>query len=303
MIGHAKNYVVFYLSLIGSLILPTFGEETQYLRRKTNSFGLPEKCTPLPISIDDYEYNSKVYVLLEFAESRGNKGLINPYPQADIQSLSRLKELANGFINPNLQDMQSIARAFVGVYDYLTPCDNSFGAEHYIVSADIVDGFEVPARRGSFTRLIELTMSCNSCGNKGPWQLFEGTRVGVPDAVSLSTTLDENECVCGGPVYTDFFDNFKQLIAKNKSNISVLNATQIPLLVSSDGTYNEELCSNTEEYSTTYSYDGVCPARPTESPSASPSVSPTTVSPSDSPTDSPTKEPTKEPTKKPTSKE
>merc|ERR1712166_1609342 len=122
-----------------------------------------------------------------------------------------------------------------------------------------------------------------------------------PDAVSLSTNLDKNECVCGGPIYTDFFDNFKQLIAENKSNISVLNATQIPLLVSSDGTYNEELCSNTEEYSTTYSYDGVCPARPTESPSISPSISPTDSPTTTSPTDSPTESPTEFPTDFPTS--
>jgi len=314
MIGHAKN-TFFSLSLIGSLVLPTFGEGPQYLRRKTNSFSIPEKCTPLPISKDDYEYNSKVYVLLELEESRENNGLINPYPQADIQSLSRLVELDNGVINPNPQDIQSIARAFVGTYDYLTPCDTSFGAEHYIVSANIVDGIEAPASnlynlpnnyiKGSFTRLIEITMSCNSCGNEVPWQLFEGTRVGVPAAVSLSKTLNTNECVCDGPVQTDFLNKFKQLIAKNKSDVSVLNAIQIPLLVSSDGTYNEELCSTAEEYSTTYNYDGVCLAKPTESPSSSPSIapsdSPTTASPTDSPTESPTEFPTDLPTEFPTS--
>merc|ERR1711865_1230250 len=127
---------------MGSLVLPTFGEGTQYLRRKTESLLLPEKCTPVPTSADDYEYNRKVYVLLELDRSREN----------------------NEIVNPNPQDIQSIAKDFVGAYDILTPCFNSFGAEHYIVSADIVDGLEVlPAnnyrKEGSFTQLIEITMA------------------------------------------------------------------------------------------------------------------------------------------------
>merc|ERR1712194_53767 len=142
---------------------------------------------------------------------------------------------------------------------------------------------------------IEIKMACNSCGNEGTWQLFEGTRVGLPAAVSSTRIADinddTNECVCGGPVQTDFFEKFKPLVAANNKSISVLNAIQIPLLVSQDGTYNEKLCSTTEEYKTTYSYAGVCPAKPTESPSVSPSVSPT-ESPTDFPTDAPTSFPT-----------
>merc|ERR1711935_404290 len=200
---------------------------------------------------------------------------------------------------------QSIARDFVGAYDMLTPCFNTFGAEHYIVSAEIVDGFGLlPTstnnlyqladnlrNEGSFTQLIEIKMASNSCGNEGTWQLFEGTRVGLPAAVSSSRSADINECVCGGPVQTDFLETFKPLVAANNKSISVLSAIQIPLLVSQDGTYNEELCSITEEYKTTYSYAGVCPAKPTESPSASPSVSPTEL-PTDFPTDAPTSFPT-----------
>merc|ERR1711865_777161 len=284
----------------------------QYLRRKTESLLLPEKCTPVPTSADDYEYNRKVYVLLELERPRE---IINPLPQVDIQSLSRLIELDgsrenNEIINPNPQDMQSIAKDFVGAYDILTPCFNSFGAEHYIVSADILDGLEVLTannyrKEGSFTQLIEITMACNSCGNEGTWQLFEGTRVGVPAAVSLSRTVNKNECVCGGPVQTEFLSKFDELFTANKdgsqnSDISILNAIQIPLLVSPDGAYNEELCATTEENKTTYSYAGVCPAKPTESPSVSPSASPTdmptTVSPTESPTDIPTDSPTSFPT-------
>jgi len=321
MIGYANN-ILFSLSLMGSLVLPTFGEGTQYLRRKTESLLLPEKCTPVPTSADDYEYNRKVYVLLELERPRE---IINPLPQVDTQSLSRLIELDgsrenNEIDNPNqnAQDIQSIAKDFVGAYDILTPCFNSFGAEHYIVSADIVDGLEVlPTstdlyrlannyrKEGSFTQLIEITMACNSCGNEGTWQLFEGTRVGLPAAVSLSRTVNKNECVCGGPVQTEFLSKFDELYTANKggsqnSDISILNAIQIPLLVSQDGTYNEELCATTEENKTTYSYAGVCPAKPTESPSVSPSASPTdmptTVSPTESPTDIPTDSPTSFPT-------
>merc|ERR1711865_420773 len=282
---------------MGSLVLPTFGEGTQYLRRKTESLLLPEKCTPVPTSADDYEYNRKVYVLLELERPRE---IINPLPQVDTQSLSRLIELdgsrENNEIdnpNPNPQDIQSIAKDFVGAYDILTPCFNSFGAEHYIVSADIVDGLEV--------------VPANNYRKEGTWQLFEGTRVGLPTAVSLSRTVNKNknECVCGGPVQTEFFSKFDQLYTANKggnqnSDISILNARQIPLLVSQDGTYNEELCSTTEENKTTYSYAGVCPAKPTKSPSVSPSASPTdmptTVSPTESPTDIPTDSPTSFPT-------
>jgi len=87
------------------------------------------------------------------------------------------------------------------------------------------------------------------------------------------------------------------------SDISILNASQIPNLLSSDGTYNTRFCSS-EEYSTTYSYDGVCPGRPTASPTVSPTRSPTTsptASPSKSPTESPTTEsPTEFPTDSPT---
>jgi len=316
MIGHATN-ILFSLSLMGSLILPTFGEGTQqYLRRKTASLTLPEKCNPVPMSTEEYEYNSKVYVLLELEESteiiKPLPKVDNPLPQVDTQSYSRLVELGgttenNEIVNPNAQDIQSIARDFVGAYDMLTPCFNTFGAEHYIVSAEIVDGFELlPTSRneGSFTQLIEIKMACNSCGNEGTWQLFEGTRVGLPAAVSSTRIADinddTNECVCGGPVQTDFFETFKPLVAANNKSISVLSAIQIPLLVSQDGTYNEELCSTTEEYKTTYSYAGVCPAKPTESPSASPSASPTdlptTVSPTESPTDFPTDAPTSFPT-------
>merc|ERR1712194_607837 len=241
--------------------------------------------------------------------------IINQLPQVDTQSLSRLIELGgttenNEIFKPNAQDIQSIARDFVGAYDMLTPCFNTFGAERYIVSAEIVDGFELlptSTNEGSFTQLIEIKMACNSCGNKGTWQLFEGTRVGLPAAVSSSRSGDNNECVCGGPVQTDFFETFKPLVAANNKNISVLSAIQIPLLVSQDSTYNEELCSTTEEYKTTYSYAGVCPAKPTESPSASPSASPTdlptTVSPTESPTDFPTDAPTDFPTDAPTSDE
>jgi len=296
---------------MGSLVLPTFGEGTQYLRRTTNLL-LPEKCIPAPMSTDDYEYHRKVYVLLELDGPRET----NPLTQVDNQSLSNLIELAgsrgnNEIFKPNTQDIQSIARNFVGAYDFLTPCDNSFGAEHYIISADVVDGLEVPAStnfykpanndgNSSFTRLIEITMSCNSCGNEGPWQLFEGTRVGLlPAAVSKSRVANRNECVCGGPIQTEFLEMFQQLVEVNKgdnqkSDISVRNAIQIPLLVSQDGTYNEELCSTTEEYKTTYSSVGVCPAKPTASPSVSPTASPTalptTVSPTDSPTESPNDE-------------
>jgi len=312
MIGHATN-ILFSLSLMGSLILPTFGEGTQqYLRRKTASLTLPEKCNPVPMSTEEYEYNSKVYVLLELERP---SEIINPLPQVDTQSFSRLVELGgttenNEIVNPNAQDIQSIARDFVGAYDMLTPCFNTFGAEHYIVSAEIVDGststnnlYQLAdnlRNEGSFTQLIEIKMACNSCGNEGTWQLFEGTRVGLPAAVSSSRSADINECVCGGPVQTDFFETFKPLVAANNKSISVLSAIQIPLLVSQDGTYNEELCSTTEEYKTTYSYAGVCPAKPTESPSASPSASPTdlptTVSPTESPTDFPTDAPTSFPT-------
>jgi len=306
MIGQAKN-ILFSLSLMGSLILPTFGEGTQqYLRRKTASLTLPEKCNPVPMSTEEYEYNSKVYVLLELERP---SEIINQLPQVDTQSFSRLVELGgttenNKIDKPNAQDIQSIARDFVGAYDMLTPCFNTFGAEHYIVSAEIVDGFDLlptSTNEGSFTQLIEIKMACNSCGNEGTWQLFEGTRVGLP-AVSSSRTRrgDINECVCGGPVQTDFFEKFKPLVAANNKSISVLSAIQIPLLVSQDGTYNEELCSTTEEYKTTYSYAGVCPAKPTESPSVSPSASPTdlptTVSPTESPTDFPTDAPTSFPT-------
>merc|ERR1712194_627745 len=305
MIGHATN-ILFSLSLMGSLILPTFGEGTQqYLRRKTASLSLPEKCNPVPMSTEDYEYNSKVYVLLELERP---SEIINQLPQVDTQSLSRLIELGgttenNEIVKPNAQDIQSIARDFVGAYDMLTPCFNTFGAEHYIVSAEIVDGFELlptSTNEGSFTQLIEIKMACNSCGNEGTWQLFEGTRVGLPAAVSSSRSADISECVCGGPVQTDFLETFKPLVAANNKSISVLSAIQIPLLVSQDGTYNEELCSTTEEYKTTYSYAGVCPAKPTESPSVSPSASPTdlptTVSPTESPTDFPTDAPTSFPT-------
>lgn len=68
---------------------------------------------------------------------------------------------------------------------------------------------------------------------------------------------------------------------------TVLNTNQIPVLVSSDGIYNTEFCSS-EEYSTIYSYDGVCPAgrsitSPTKSPMRAPLPSPTAV-----PTEKPT---------------
>jgi len=319
MIGHATT-ILFSLSLMGSLILPAFGEGTQqYLRRKIASLPLPEKCNPVPTSTEEYEYNSKVYVLLELEESteitKPLPKVDNPLPQVDTQSYSRLVELGgttemNEIVSPNAQDIQSIAKDFVGAYDMLTPCFNTFGAEHYIVSAEIVDGststnnlYQLAdnlRNEGSFTQLIEIKMACNSCGNEGTWQLFEGTRVGLPAAVSSSRSADKNECVCGGPVQTDFFETFKPLVAANNKSISVLSAIQIPLLVSQDGTYNEELCSTTEEYKTTYSYAGVCPAKPTESPSASPSASPTdlptTVSPTESPTDFPTDAPTSFPT-------
>merc|ERR1712194_549550 len=169
-------------------------------------------------------------------------------------------------------DIQSIARDFVGAYDMLTPRFNTFGAEHYIVSAEIVDGststnnlYQLAdnlRNEGSFTQLIEIKMACNSCGNEGTWQLFEGTRVGLPAAVSSSRIADIDECVCGGPVQTDFFEKFKPLVAANNKSISILSAIQIPLLVSQDGTYNEELCSTTEEYKTTYSYAVSVPQSP-----------------------------------------
>lgn len=315
MIGHARN-ILFSLSLMGSLVLPTFGEGTQqYLRRKTDSLDLPKNCDPVPmISTDDYEYNSKVYVLLELEESTEIINPLpqvdNPLPQVDTQSFNRLVELGrttenNEIVNPNAQDIQSVAKVFVGAYDMLTPCFNTFGAERYIVSAEIVDADNL-RNEGSFTQLIEIKMACNSCGNEGTWQLFEGTRVGLPAAVSSyrKADIDENECVCGGPVQTNFLETFTPLVTANNKSISVLNAIQIPLLVSQDGTYNEELCSTTEEYKTTYSYAGVCPAKPTESPSASPSASPTdlptTVSPTESPTDFPTDSPTSFPTDFPT---
>jgi len=171
----------------------------------------------------------------------------------------------------------------------LTPCDRSLGSNRGVVSADIIDGIEVPTSVnnpaneysvGTATWLIEITMSCNSCGNDDDdrWQLFfEGTS---------PTPLDGNNCVCDGPVQTDFFNKFRELFAANKSgnlysDITVLNANQIPLLLSPDGTYNTEFCSS-EEYSTTYSYDGVCPGRSTTSPTESPTPLPTAAGDGDS---------------------
>jgi len=270
MIGHTAQYMLFFLSLMGSLVLPIFGEGTQYLRRKTDSLPV---CTPT--SSDKYEYYSKVYVLLELDGSSENREFTQPYPQ----------------------DIQSIESAFVDAYEYLTPCDRSYGSNRGVLSASVIDGIEVPTSAnnpankynvGSATWLVEITMSCNSCGNDdGKWQLFlEGTS---------PTPLNGNNCVCDGPVQTNFVNKFRQLFATQKSgnpfsDISVLNASQIPNLLSSDGTYNTKFCSS-EEYSTTYSYDGVCPGRSTESP---------TVAPTKRPTDSPTSFPTEEPTESPT---
>jgi len=72
MIGHTTQNMLFSLFLMGSLVLPTFGEGTQYLRRKT---GALEQCTPT--SSDEYEYYSKVYVLLELDGSRENNEFVS----------------------------------------------------------------------------------------------------------------------------------------------------------------------------------------------------------------------------------
>jgi len=241
MIGQPQTFL-FSLSLMGFL-LPTFAERTQYLRRKMD-FNLPEKCTPLPISSNELKYNSKLFVLLVLDGSGGSK----------------MTE----------QNIQSFERTFVDAYGYVTPCDSSFGAERYIESAKIVDGFGIPTNNynpavtyniqaGTFTLLVEITMSCNSCGNKGPWQLFEGTQVGLPVRLS-STTLNENSCVCDGPVKTDFLEKIEE--NKNIGDINILKVTQIQNLVSPDGTYSKE-CT-TKEVETIYTYDGVCPRKPTE---------------------------------------
>ena len=286
MIGQTAQNILFTLSLIGSsLLIPTFGKGTQqYLRRKTTySLPLPEKCTPVPISTVEYEYNSKVFVLLELDGSRENDEFVKPYKQ----------------------DVDAIDRAFVDAYEYLTACGlQQLGSQRYAISADIIDAVEVPTSGnnpankysvGTATWLIEITMSCNACvGNmNGQWQLFSEE--------TSPTPFNGNTCVCDGPLQTNFVNKFRELFAANKSgnpysDISILNANQIPLLLSKDGTYESGLCS-TVSTTTTYSYDGVCLARSTASPSGSPTGSPTSA-PKKKATKKPSKK-TKKPTKKP----
>ena len=305
MTGHYKCIVFTSIFFMGS----AFGKEaTQYLRR--NTLSMPEKCTPVPISSDDIKYDSKAFVLLELDGSASRDEIINP----------------------TKEDIQSVDNSFLYAYEYLATCDTSFGAERYVVSGNLIKGDTVPtinnnnqARsygRGTTngTWLAEISISCNSCGNEGPWQLFKGV------SSSSSPTTDANACVCDPPSQADFVNKFREIFAADKksgnrsSDITILNVTQIPLLVSPDGVYDKELC-DTDTSATTYSYDGVCPGKgemrsafdflttlspteyPTESPSAYPTesptktVSPTTASPTYFPT---TMEPTFEPTKYPT---
>lgn len=75
MIGHTTHTMMFSLSLMLSLVLPTFGEATQYLKRKTFSQNILEQCTPT--SSDEYEYYTKVYVLLELDGTKENSEFVS----------------------------------------------------------------------------------------------------------------------------------------------------------------------------------------------------------------------------------
>merc|ERR1712161_27738 len=115
-------------------------------------------------------------------------------------------------------------------------------------------------------------MKCNSCGN-GIFQLFNNTE-------RLTSERDSpNQCSCAGPNITNFLLLFqrsfdKELLFGRSSDVTILNATQVPLL------YPDECVT---AFSTLYNYSGVCPSRnyckfdflfsdmPSESPSNFPS--------------------------------
>jgi len=280
------------LSLIGSIlpfVLHT-GEGRSYLRRNQQQNSV---CYNTPV----LDSNSSIFVVLELNGTGWDDGT----------------------------DGTAVNTTFVNAYDLDVSCDQE-DAIRFVQNATIdTDAIDLDASlrwfRGSFTKLVQVDMKCNSCGNSGGWQLFNTTyQVAATSSLSSSSS---SSCTCAGPDEGSFTAAFRRLFDINQlqsnslSDISIMRVTQVPVLSSTS-------CQSSS--TTTYSRSGVCLSKsqrtvrlsqsPSQSPSASsttgfpttiePTYTPTTMEPtgtpltfeptSMAPTDSPTKEPTAKPT-------
>lgn len=274
------------LSLIGSIlpfVLHT-GEGRSYLRRNQQQNSV---CYNTPV----LDSNSSIFVVLEL----------------------------NGTGWDDSTDGTAVNTTFVNAYDLDVSCDQE-DAIRFVQNATIDDNavdLDTSLRwfRGSFTKLVQVDMKCNSCGNSGGWQLFNTTyQVAATSSLSSSSS---SSCTCAGPDEASFTAAFRRLFDINQlqsnslSDISIMRVTQVPVLSSTS-------CQSSS--TTTYSRSGVCLSKsqrtvtllqsPSQSPSASPTSFPTTIEPTYNPTTmtptfeptdmAPTDSPTKEPTAKPT---
>ena len=280
------------LSLIGSIlpfVLHT-GEGRSYLRRNQQQNSV---CYNTPV----LDSNSSIFVVLELNGTGWDDGT----------------------------DGTAVNTTFVNAYDLDVSCDQE-DAIRFVQNATIdSDAIDLDASlrwfRGSFTKLVQVDMKCNSCGNSGGWQLFNTTyQVAATSSLSSSSS---SSCTCAGPDEGSFTAAFRRLFDINQlqsnsvSDISIMRVTQVPVLSSTS-------CQSSS--TTTYSRSGVCLSKsqrtvrlsqsPSQSPSASPTTGfPTTIEPTYNPTTmeptetpltfeptsmAPTDSPTKEPTAKPT---
>lgn len=257
MIG-TNNKVLNFL-VAGSILSPV--ASSYQLRRRANQ----QQCAPVQRDTDSCM--DSLFVLLELEE------------KYDAHSGSIYSD---------------IEQSFQDTYNSVTDCTQN-GADRSINSVTVLDHAllkqyddddDFPKINGTGL-LFEIDLSCNSCG-QDYWQVFEGTEVGLVDAPSPPG--DSNTCSCEGPKTPDFVgalqDTINKLASSNGETITVVNATQIPLLYPEDDDYCKDPASQT-----TFGYYGVCPGNkdnefscmyteestesPTESPTSYPTYSPT----------------------------
>ena len=186
-------------------------------------------------------------------------------PVNDVQSLSCdtslfiLLEVDNS--NNSNFDEDDIVQVFTSTYNSMIKCSQ------HEARRKMNEAISIPVKQAKEQEddtfqldpsikkiLLEIDMSCNSCSDDY-WQVFNGTQVNL-DSNGLSTHVD-NACECNGPNTLDFVSAFQDNIEGNSNTnntVTIVNATQIPLLYPND---DDNRCNVQSE--TTFGYQGVCP--------------------------------------------